>query len=83
MMPIERQRQIIETLNQQGRVLVVELAERCLVSQETIRRDLTLLEKKGCCSAAMAVQSLPVRSRETVRTGVVNDMSMISFSISA
>ncbi|WP_338636513.1 DeoR/GlpR family DNA-binding transcription regulator [Erwinia persicina] len=47
MMPIERQRQIIDTLSQQGRVLVAELAERCLVSQETIRRDLTLLEKKG------------------------------------
>ncbi|MFK8260006.1 DeoR/GlpR family DNA-binding transcription regulator [Erwinia sp. AnSW2-5] len=47
MMPIERQRQIVETLSQQGRVLVAELAERCLVSQETIRRDLTLLEKKG------------------------------------
>ncbi|QKJ88147.1 DeoR family transcriptional regulator [Paramixta manurensis] len=47
MLPIERQRQIIETLNLNGRVLVTELVKLCQVSQETIRRDLAQLEKKG------------------------------------
>lgn len=47
MLPIERHRQIMEELNLQGRVLVVELVKLCRVSQETIRRDLSQLEKKG------------------------------------
>ncbi|MCU5773250.1 DeoR/GlpR family DNA-binding transcription regulator [Erwiniaceae bacterium BAC15a-03b] len=47
MMPIERQRLIIEELNKDGRILVAELVERLKVSQETIRRDLAALQKKG------------------------------------
>ncbi|AHG19529.1 DeoR faimly transcriptional regulator [Chania multitudinisentens RB-25] len=47
MMPIERQRQIFEELNKNGRILVFELVELLQVSQETIRRDLATLEKKG------------------------------------
>ncbi|MBP2167184.1 DeoR family L-fucose operon activator [Erwinia toletana] len=47
MMPIERQRLIIEELNKDGRILVSELVERLKVSQETIRRDLAALQKKG------------------------------------
>ncbi|GLR10534.1 DeoR family transcriptional regulator [Mixta theicola] len=47
MLPIERQRQIIEEINLNGRVLVAELVKLLQVSQETIRRDLALLEKKG------------------------------------
>ncbi|WP_435947310.1 DeoR/GlpR family DNA-binding transcription regulator [Dryocola sp. BD586] len=47
MLPIERHRQIMEELNLHGRVLVSELVKLCQVSQETIRRDLSLLERKG------------------------------------
>ncbi|PKH21725.1 DeoR family transcriptional regulator [Enterobacterales bacterium CwR94] len=47
MLPIERQRRIMEELNRNGRVLVNELVNTCQVSQETIRRDLAQLEKQG------------------------------------
>lgn len=47
MLPVERQRKIIEELNLNGRVLVNELVKLCRVSQETIRRDLSQLEKNG------------------------------------
>lgn len=47
MLPIERQQRIIDEININGRVLVVELVALCQVSQETIRRDLSQLEKRG------------------------------------
>ncbi|WKV52738.1 DeoR/GlpR family DNA-binding transcription regulator [Dickeya fangzhongdai] len=47
MLPIERQQRIVEQITVHGRVLVSELVRLCQVSQETIRRDLSLLEKKG------------------------------------
>ncbi|HFO0273290.1 TPA: DeoR/GlpR family DNA-binding transcription regulator [Enterobacter asburiae] len=47
MLPVERQRRIIEDLNRTGRVLVNELVNAYRVSQETIRRDLAKLEKQG------------------------------------
>ncbi len=47
MLPIERRRQIIEKLNAERRVVVSELAAYYQVSEETIRRDLKVLEKDG------------------------------------
>lgn len=47
MLPIERQQRIIDELVINGRVIVTELVTLCQVSQETIRRDLNQLEKKG------------------------------------
>ncbi|WP_065648733.1 MULTISPECIES: DeoR/GlpR family DNA-binding transcription regulator [Pantoea] len=47
MLPIERQQKIINELNINGRVIVSELVTLCQVSQETIRRDLSQLEKSG------------------------------------
>ncbi len=47
MLPIERQQRIINELNINGRVIVSELVTLCQVSQETIRRDLSQLEKRG------------------------------------
>lgn len=38
---------ILQWINQQGKASVVELAEKCAMSVETIRRDLNRLEKKG------------------------------------
>ena len=42
----ERHSYILETLRQQGSVLVVDLANQLKVSSVTIRKDLTLLEEK-------------------------------------
>ncbi|MFJ5407517.1 DeoR/GlpR family DNA-binding transcription regulator [Pectobacterium punjabense] len=47
MLPIERQRRIMEILTLNSRVLVAELVSLLQVSQETIRRDLASLDKKG------------------------------------
>ena len=47
MLPIERQQIIINELNTNGRVIASELVTLCQVSQETIRRDLNHLEKRG------------------------------------
>ncbi len=38
---------ILQWINQQGKASVVELAEKCEISVETIRRDLNRLEKQG------------------------------------
>jgi DeoR family transcriptional regulator of aga operon len=43
----ERRRVIVDLLNQHGRVLVKELADRFTTSQITIRKDLDLLEQRG------------------------------------
>ena len=47
MLSEERQRAILETVNREGRVLVVDLAERFRLSQVTIRKDLETLHAKG------------------------------------
>lgn len=43
----ERKQMILDELNRFGKVKVVPLAEKFLVSEETIRRDLDALEKSG------------------------------------
>ena len=43
----ERRRAIVELVNREGRVLVVDLAERFETSQVTIRKDLELLHQRG------------------------------------
>ncbi|WMT39409.1 DeoR family transcriptional regulator [Paenibacillus sp. D2_2] len=43
----QRKRVIIEQLKQQGQVKVPELSTYFTVSEETVRRDLVLLEKEG------------------------------------
>jgi DeoR family transcriptional regulator, aga operon transcriptional repressor len=43
----ERRRAILETLNREGRVLVLELAKRFETSQVTIRKDLEALDAHG------------------------------------
>ena len=42
-----RDQMILQWINQQGKASVAELAEKCEMSVETIRRDLNRLEKKG------------------------------------
>lgn len=43
----ERQNQIVALVNKHGSVRVKELSERFEVTEDSIRKDLTLLEKKG------------------------------------
>lgn len=43
----ERQNQIVALVNKNGSVRVKELSERFEVTEDSIRKDLTLLEKKG------------------------------------
>lgn len=46
-LPEERKNEILRELNKTGKVKVVELVEQFHVSEETIRRDLMILEEKG------------------------------------
>lgn len=47
MLAKERQNAIVEEVNLNGSVLVKELAEKYKVTEDSIRKDLTLLQKKG------------------------------------
>ncbi len=47
MLARERQNKIVELVNENGSVLVKELANMFKVTEDSIRKDLTLLEKKG------------------------------------
>jgi DeoR family L-fucose operon activator len=47
MLPLERHRLIVELLGQRGVMRVNEIAQATRVSRETIRRDLSELERKG------------------------------------
>ena len=47
MYPEERQQEILQRARTEGRVDVVALAEDLRVTTETIRRDLTVLERAG------------------------------------
>ncbi|UOE56731.1 DeoR/GlpR family DNA-binding transcription regulator [Bacillus sp. CMF12] len=46
-LPEERKNEILKELKKTGKVKVVELVEQFQVSEETIRRDLMILEEKG------------------------------------
>jgi DeoR family transcriptional regulator, aga operon transcriptional repressor len=47
MLSEERKRAILETLDRDGRVLVVDLAKHFQISAVTIRKDLGVLHAKG------------------------------------
>lgn len=42
-----RQKYVLEIITEQGQASITELAEKLQVSADTIRRDLTDLEKQG------------------------------------
>ncbi|WP_259049022.1 DeoR/GlpR family DNA-binding transcription regulator [Klebsiella sp. BIGb0407] len=78
MLPIERQQRIIDEININGRVLVVELVALCQVSQETIRRDLSQLEKRGLLQRSHGGAVLAKREINTSQnnTRVVNEQGL-------
>ena len=47
MLARERQNKIVEIVNREGSVLVKELSELFKVTEDSIRKDLSALEKKG------------------------------------
>ena len=70
----ERQQAIADLVTQRGRLSVAELADRFAVTTETVRRDLSLLERAGVVrrvhggavpSKALAVLELAVNERDT------------------
>lgn len=71
----DRRRQIVEQVRGAGRVLVTELAEHFDVTPETIRRDLTALDRSGALrkvhGGAIPAPALPetgVTQREQINT---------------
>lgn len=67
MLPIERQQRIIDELTINGRVIVTELVSLCHVSQETIRRDLNQLEKRGLLQRSHGGAVLPKRQAANIQ----------------
>lgn len=68
MLPLERHRLIVELLGQHGVMRVNEIAQATRVSRETIRRDLSELERKGILTrshggALAAENPLPATGR--------------------
>lgn len=66
--PLNRKDQIFEILKQKGKVTVAELASTLYVSEMTIRRDLTDMEKYGFLKryrggAVLPVDQLPISHR--------------------
>ncbi len=57
MLQAERHKIICTHVQQQGSALVTELSVLCQVSQETIRRDLTVLQKKQKLIRSLAALS--------------------------
>src|SRR5271169_5549879 len=69
----ERQQQILERLDRDGRVLAASLAEVFATSEDTIRRDLRDLAGRGLCRRVYggALPVSPASSSAEVRRGEV------------
>ena len=70
--PEQRQALIYQILQENGRVICSELANRLGVSEHTIRRDLHELSKDGVCKKVYggAVIALPESEDIAVRKGI-------------
>ena len=66
----DRHRQIVEQVRGAGRVLVTELAEHFDVTPETIRRDLTALDRNGALRKVHG-GAVPAPALATPETGVI------------
>jgi DeoR family fructose operon transcriptional repressor len=75
MYPAERQQLILTTARREGRVDVSRVAEELGVTAETVRRDLTVLERQGQVrrvhGGAIPVERLGVEPAVAVREGVL------------
>ncbi|MCS6037684.1 DeoR family transcriptional regulator [Klebsiella pneumoniae subsp. pneumoniae] len=77
MLPLERHRLIVELLGQHGVMRVNEIAQATRVSRETIRRDLSELERKGILTrshgGALAAENLLPATRAAASAPPVED----------
>jgi DeoR family transcriptional regulator, fructose operon transcriptional repressor len=73
----ERQQAVADLVTQRGRISVAELADRFTVTTETVRRDLSMLERAGIVrrvhggavpAASLTVLELAVGERDTSRS---------------
>ena len=71
----ERQQQILERLDRDGRVVAVSLAEAFATSEDTIRRDLRDLAGRGLCRRVYggALPLSPASSSAQIRAGEATD----------
>ena len=71
----ERQQQILERLDRDGRVLAASLAEAFATSEDTIRRDLRDLAGRGLCRRVYggALPVSPASSSAQIRAGEATD----------
>jgi DeoR/GlpR family transcriptional regulator of sugar metabolism len=71
----ERQQQILERLDRDGRVLAASLAEAFAISEDTIRRDLRDLAGRGLCRRVYggALPISPASSSAQIRAGEATD----------
>src|ERR1700735_2327284 len=71
----ERQQQILERLDRDGRVLPASLAEAFATSEDTIRRDLRDLAGRGLCRRVYggALPLSPASSSAQIRAGEAID----------
>jgi DeoR/GlpR family transcriptional regulator of sugar metabolism len=71
----ERQQQILERLDREGRVLAASLAEAFAISEDTIRRDLRDLAGRGLCRRVYggALPVSPASSSAQIRAGEATD----------
>src|ERR1700690_1455948 len=71
----ERQQQILERLDRDGRVLAASLAEASATSQDTLRRDLRDLAGRGLCRRVYggALPLSPASSSAQIRAGEATD----------
>jgi DeoR/GlpR family transcriptional regulator of sugar metabolism len=63
MLAAERRNRIIEEINRNKSIIVSDLSEAYLVSEETIRRDLDKLQKQGCLMRTYGGATLPNDSK--------------------
>jgi DeoR/GlpR family transcriptional regulator of sugar metabolism len=62
----ERHRKILEIIRQAGRVEVTELSKLFVISEDSIRRDLRLMEKQGLINRTYGGAVLPTQEEECV-----------------
>ena len=78
MYDIERERRIIEILEQKGTIGVNRLAELVFTSGSTIRRDLNKLEKKGLIKRTFGAVSIVTHSNAEETSFSIRESSNIS-----
>ena len=81
----ERHQEIIDTINQQGKITIAEIVNNYGISEESARRDLRQLEQRGFCQrthgGAIALKQVSVRplaNRDYASMPIYNHYKQIS-----